>query len=197
MTEHDGHEARRLRTRQQLMEAAIGQFNTKGYANTSIADIADAAGIGRRTFYLHFPDKETLLEEMSRQHVIEIVEAVRAAGEHLTFREKLATAFREIFNWMQCNTPLCRIMVSGDNELNDRMNDNMRLAFLTEMQQHAQMRPDSSLDMPFLATAIAGIVNEVMRVWVKSPNPAEAERFTEQMITLLYERLDDHLTKLD
>lgn len=192
MTSTDGHEARRLRTRQQVLDAAETLFAEKGYANTSIADIADAANIGRRTVYLHFADKDAILEEMAQLHVEEIVASVKASGA-TSFQDKLRIAFREIFVWMQSNEPLCRIIVSGDNELNERMNDNMRQAFLTEMNQYAKMRPDSNLNMPFLATAVSGIVNEMMRVWVTQSPDVDVDTAVEMIMTLLYTRLGDHL----
>lgn len=44
-------------TRQQLIEAAIGQFATRGVANTTLTDIADAANVTRGAIYWHFTSK--------------------------------------------------------------------------------------------------------------------------------------------
>jgi len=46
--------------REAIITAAIDLFFHKGYAGTSIADIADAAHISKETFYLHFRNKEHL-----------------------------------------------------------------------------------------------------------------------------------------
>ncbi|NNC42615.1 MAG: TetR/AcrR family transcriptional regulator [Acidimicrobiia bacterium] len=54
----------RDQTRQDLFAAAIEQFLEFGFHNTSHADIAGAAGIGRTTFYEYFSSMESLLVEL-------------------------------------------------------------------------------------------------------------------------------------
>ena len=44
-----------------ILEAAINQFKTKGFAAVRIADIAKEAGIGKGTVYEYFSSKEELL----------------------------------------------------------------------------------------------------------------------------------------
>jgi AcrR family transcriptional regulator len=47
-------------TRLRIVEAAVGLHSTIGPANTSIAGIAEAAGVTRLTVYRHFPEAEAL-----------------------------------------------------------------------------------------------------------------------------------------
>jgi AcrR family transcriptional regulator len=51
---------RRDRTRQRIIEAAIGLHGSKGPAATTMDDIAASAQVGRVTVYRHFPDEEAL-----------------------------------------------------------------------------------------------------------------------------------------
>lgn len=51
-------------TRELLLKESLGLFASKGYAATTIDDIAAAAGTTRQTFYLHFPSKAQLLKEL-------------------------------------------------------------------------------------------------------------------------------------
>lgn len=53
--------ARKARTRAKLVEVACELFGRLGYSNTTHADLAAAAGIGRTTFYEYFDSKEDLL----------------------------------------------------------------------------------------------------------------------------------------
>jgi AcrR family transcriptional regulator len=50
--------AQRLKVRRQLATAAMELFATKGYAGTTVDEIAAAAGVARRTFFRHFRSKE-------------------------------------------------------------------------------------------------------------------------------------------
>lgn len=58
---HPGMDRRTLRTRQSLHQALIRLVMERGYDEVSVADIADAANVGRSTFYAHFTDKDDLL----------------------------------------------------------------------------------------------------------------------------------------
>ena len=48
-------------TRQRLLDTALDLFETKGYAATTIDDIAAAAGTTRVTFYAHFPSRRAIM----------------------------------------------------------------------------------------------------------------------------------------
>lgn len=55
------------RTRQVLKEGFIEMMREKGFASVSIKDIADRAEVNRGTFYIHYPDKYKLLDEIVRE----------------------------------------------------------------------------------------------------------------------------------
>lgn len=48
------------RTKQRIIEDAAPLFNKKGVAGTSVDDVLEVAGIGKRTFYKYFESKEML-----------------------------------------------------------------------------------------------------------------------------------------
>lgn len=48
-------------TRDAILDAAADLFIEKGYAGTSLRDVADRAGIGRTALYHHFRNKEEIL----------------------------------------------------------------------------------------------------------------------------------------
>ena len=54
-------ERKKQRTRQQIIEAAMGLFAERGYHATTIADIAEAADVAPRTFFSYFPSKEAVV----------------------------------------------------------------------------------------------------------------------------------------
>ena len=47
--------------RQRLVFAAVDLFTEQGYDATTVAQIAERAGVTKSTFYRHFPDKRELL----------------------------------------------------------------------------------------------------------------------------------------
>src|ERR1700709_1919255 len=47
--------------RERLVIAAVDLFSEQGYDETTVAQIADRAGVTKSTFFRHFPDKRELL----------------------------------------------------------------------------------------------------------------------------------------
>ena len=55
------HDRRRTSTREALREVALARFARDGFANVTVAQLADDAGVTQRTFFRHFPTKEAVL----------------------------------------------------------------------------------------------------------------------------------------
>ncbi|HEV7712896.1 MAG TPA: helix-turn-helix domain-containing protein [Asanoa sp.] len=54
-------EQRRAETQRAIQAHAIRLFTTRGYDATTVADVAEAAGVSPMTVYRHFPTKEDLV----------------------------------------------------------------------------------------------------------------------------------------
>ncbi len=54
-----------LRSRRMLMDALVKLLTKKEFDDISIQEIADEATLNRATFYLHYPDKNALLQAMT------------------------------------------------------------------------------------------------------------------------------------
>src|SRR5450755_822672 len=54
-----------VRSRRMLMEALVKLLDRKEFNGISIQEIADEATLNRATFYLHYPDKNALLQAMT------------------------------------------------------------------------------------------------------------------------------------
>jgi AcrR family transcriptional regulator len=54
----------KTQTRQALKRAAVSCIREHGFVATRIGDITRAAGVAQGTFYVHFPSKEALLDEL-------------------------------------------------------------------------------------------------------------------------------------
>src|SRR6202166_1729150 len=54
-----------LRSRRMLLDALASLLMKKEFEDISIQEIADEATLNRATFYLHYPDKNALLQAMT------------------------------------------------------------------------------------------------------------------------------------
>jgi len=68
-------------TRNQIIDTAERAFSTKGVTRTSLADIADAAGVTRGAIYWHFKNKADLFQAMVDRVALPMEEMVRDAGD--------------------------------------------------------------------------------------------------------------------
>lgn len=60
----------------EIEEAAIRVFAQNGYENVTVADIAEAAGVARRTVFRYFPSKDHILRAHSERLQIRVVRAL-------------------------------------------------------------------------------------------------------------------------
>jgi AcrR family transcriptional regulator len=87
------------RTRERLLKAAETVFGDKGYERASIADITREADVALGTFYVYFPDKQSIfvevVDELGARLRRLIAEAVAGCESRLEVeREGLRTFFR-------------------------------------------------------------------------------------------------------
>lgn len=71
--------ARRARTRQRLMSAAVTVFAERGVIGSSVEEICEAAGFTRGAFYSNFADKDALVLALIEQGVAEEYAAAEEA----------------------------------------------------------------------------------------------------------------------
>jgi AcrR family transcriptional regulator len=63
-----------LRSRRMLMEALAKLLLKKEFEEISVQEIADEATLNRATFYLHYPDKNALLQTMTETRFRRLIE---------------------------------------------------------------------------------------------------------------------------
>ncbi|MEO3795572.1 TetR family transcriptional regulator [Nonomuraea sp. B10E15] len=69
-------ERKKLQTRQSLTDAAMRLFEQKGFDRTMVIEIAEAADVSERTFYLHFPTKEDVVIGTAQERLDEGLRAI-------------------------------------------------------------------------------------------------------------------------
>jgi AcrR family transcriptional regulator len=87
---------KRDRTRRALVDAAVDLFERNGYDGTTVADIAEAADIGTRTFFSYFASKEELLFPESDARVAAAVAAIASRGPGDRPADVLLRALRDV-----------------------------------------------------------------------------------------------------
>ncbi|MBM7623567.1 TetR/AcrR family transcriptional regulator [Sporohalobacter salinus] len=68
---------------EQIFTAAIKQFSQKGSTNTTMQQIANAAGVGKGTLYRYFDNKEDLVFSLIKYGINKMTSKVRNALENI------------------------------------------------------------------------------------------------------------------
>jgi AcrR family transcriptional regulator len=77
---------------QRLQQAALELFASRGFEQTTVADIAEAAGLTERTFFRYFGDKREVLFHGQDEFVQMFLDGMNAATSGATAMELVAAA---------------------------------------------------------------------------------------------------------
>ncbi len=163
-----------------LQQAALELYAERGYEETTVAEIAERAGLTERTFFRHFADKREVLFRGSGELQQLIVEAVDAAPASATPMEAIAiglAAAGAIFDPPRRPHSLQRqAVIDANPELQER--ELVKLASLATALAEA-LRRRGVQDPAAELTAEAGIA--VFRVaferWVHDHSNRDFARF--------------------
>jgi AcrR family transcriptional regulator len=79
--------------RGRLQQAAMGLYLERGYADVTVAEIAETAGLTKRTFFRHFADKREVFFSGAQLFETVVLEAVEHAAEEVPPLDAVVGAF--------------------------------------------------------------------------------------------------------
>ena len=177
-------ERRQIQTRNEIADAASKLFATRGFAATTMEDVAVAAGVSRRTVYRHFAQKhelpfnETLLWLERYDEVV----ASREAGE--SARSIVRRALLEVAELIEERRD--RVLAAWAVVQSDpSMNAYVQRTQSTWLERHFSLiadavgtEPDDLLRASVLAGALVAATNALVAVWAQQPG-ADMPQMTE------------------
>ncbi|CAN5730043.1 TetR/AcrR family transcriptional regulator [soil metagenome] len=90
--------------REQLLGVALTTFAASGYHDTSMNDVAEAAGVTKPVLYQHFESKRELYQAVVDDVGQRLVSAITTATADATSgREQTERGFRAYFRWVAAN----------------------------------------------------------------------------------------------
>ncbi len=99
------HETEKLTQSQKILEAAFNCISTKGYANVSLRDIADEAGVVLSQLNYYFKNKEGLFTEVIKTAIQKyLLEIENNLQKGATIKEKMSFLIK-YFQEMLSETP--------------------------------------------------------------------------------------------
>ena len=170
--------------RERIKKAALEIFSSRGYANTTVQQIAELAKVGKGTFYTYFETKEDVLTDL-------LIEGLTNMGEHIEKKirtlqgsvAKLRAIVREQFRYFHEHQSLCRLItreVWGHSDQSSTLVQKVRSRYIKMLQEVVEKGIKDgelrSLDAQTVATALYGMVSMVGLSMKDLPNDTALER---------------------
>jgi AcrR family transcriptional regulator len=154
-----------------LTEAAMALFAERGYAKTTVEDIAARAGLTERTFFNHFSDKREVLFAGSTHFVSQIVDAVRAAPRAEPPLDAVCSAYESTSDFFEERRPFARkrsALIAAHPELQER--ELIKMMSLAAGVAGALKQRGTSASVATLAAEMGGAILRVgFEQWVQDP----------------------------
>ena len=156
-TAREGKASRNKRLkREALLESAYELFTQKGFAETTISDITQKAGVAKGTYYLYFKDKFDI-----RNHLISIKaeEALRRAYEAMmeSGREVPITDVEEA------------VVFFAENIMKQLAKDPQLVSFISRNLAWGLLRPNIETVGPFAPTSEESLYDVLKYLFRNSP----------------------------
>jgi AcrR family transcriptional regulator len=167
-----------LRSRRMLMDSLAKLLIQKAFEDISIQEIADEATLNRATFYLHYQDKNALLQAMTDVRFRALIE--RRGITFIDCNGALRAIALGVCDYLvettTCPTQLARIPLEGSiiPVVEDMFNEGLA---------HHEMAP--GVDPALRATTAAWAVFGAARRWFQTPNRIPAEEMAARIETMV------------
>ena len=167
-----------LRSRRMLMDSLEKLLKKKEFEDISVQEIADDATLNRATFYLHYPDKNALLQAMTEARFRDLIErrAITFTDCHGALRAIALGVCDYLAESTSCPSQLARISLEGS--IIPVVED----MFKEGISRHA-LAP--GVDAGLLATTAAWAVFGAARRWFQTPDRIPAEEMAAKIETIV------------
>jgi AcrR family transcriptional regulator len=164
--------------RTEILEQAQRIFASKGFHNTSVAEIAGASGFAVGTLYQFFESKEQLYISMVTEKLNMMYSGVQeSVGKETDIVKKIEVMVASQFHFVENNTEFCSLFIRGEHlslsaggiELRKQLKtDYAAQIALTEkvMREGIQAGLLKRMDPRMMAAALAGIINSYASKWL-------------------------------
>lgn len=185
----DGREDRARRTKAKIRRVAGELIIKQGIDNTTVEEIAAAAGIAKGTFYLHFKSKDDLVLEYAHrrlEHARSVLPEILLLG---STREALREVTTMVVKGKDWHPDLVKIVVLKIAESFDRLRATDLRNTLQPVVELGVARGElrTDIEIPFLASFVADAIYCGMRNWGMGLSGDDLDRAIDHAVNLAYD----------
>ncbi|MFQ5614290.1 MAG: TetR/AcrR family transcriptional regulator [Anaerolineae bacterium] len=179
-------------TRRRILEAAIKVFSKKGYHDTRVDEIVDAANISKGGIYFHFPGKQQIflavVDEFARLLEEQLTQAIEQQQSGIQKVNAALQAGLETFGQYRQLAKIFLVQAVGLGAAFEEKRLQIHDRFAQLIKKHLD-RAVAEGDIPAIDTEVAayawtGAINEIIIRWIYTGTP-EPERALPALRTML------------
>ncbi len=167
-----------------LIKAAITLFEQQGYDETTVAQIAEAAGLTKRTFFRYFSDKREVLFNGSQELQERWIGGIQAAPPDATAMAAVFAGLDQVVLLFADRHPFARMragIIAANSDLQER--ELIKLQSLAEAVKAALIDRGVSVNAAILASQAGVTVFHVAFArWVEQDDPALFGRLIDESL---------------
>lgn len=181
---------RQKETKERIFRTAMDLFIKKGFENTTVSDITEAADIGKGTFFTYFPTKEAVFRQLGEM----MMESMSAAAQQgLDAKQPVPVVLKNTLTapagWHAANKPITQQMIRSKYSSLEADTPNKRRFFelLLNLIRSGQDRGELSREVnpQDAAIVLAGTYFAVIAFWAITENASLREMLAASVDVIL------------
>ncbi len=179
-------EAKHELVREAIRHAALDLFTLNGFDATTVEEIAEAAGVSRRSFFRYFSSKSDLVAQQITAYGEALAEAISAVPRTYSPLEVIRDVVlrisaqaaqyprsRQIMQIVRASAAAREAQISRRGEVEDRV--------AQAFAERFGVAPNETTPT-LLASLVLSIMDVTVRVWFDQPDDANVSHIAEQVI---------------
>jgi AcrR family transcriptional regulator len=177
-------ERRHEQTRAAIADVAVALFAERGFSETTMDDVADAAGVSRRTAYRHFPSKDDLVFEQPRRWLVHFNHEIDEPRAGETQRERCRRGILAVGQLIQAHAGSIAaaygVMLATPSlrGYNGRTEDEWFERYMELLTPPGAVDPARALQVATVAGALVGTTKALVAVWAAGQPDADMTAMT-------------------
>jgi AcrR family transcriptional regulator len=184
------HELRRRETRDSLRRVALARFASDGFANVTVAELAEEAGVTQRTFFRHFQTKEAVLFADYETHFEWFAEALERRPEGEPLLDAVAAAMESFPHDVEVvrQAAMARaVLIDGDRAASHiRLVQSSFAAVISDfVRDRYRSIPDVDLVAEVAGATVAATLIVAVETWGREKCEGDLAEISAQSLALL------------
>lgn len=172
-----------IKTKKSIKQAFLALIKEKNYSKITVQDIVNEALINRNTFYLHYLDKDDLLDSLTNECLGKLDASMNSDSEVKSIGDLHYDAFNEInnriFEVIEEDFEFYKVML-GDDSI-----PYLTVKFTNAIKNHISGERTKHREF-YIEYMVAGFVG-IVKLWIKNPEKYSIDEVS-KLLTEIYSR---------